>query len=289
MAFTYSFVDNEIYGTDDINDITRSLTGAGVAPFVSKDSYSVTDLNALTAEVVTSGVSLDGCKCTAENPGTAEMTIMVGQGIIFFESGVRLTVDSDGYIFSVTPNTAGYVFAYFSPTLQKANIIFDTELPSNGEYVLLAELAENGALTDKRAFARSKVATMGRNIATKLQFVATEKTLLETDGFNCTYVVANVPDVNLENFNYAMLVFGEFSVSTSIPPPRTCFYDLNKNRALFSIYDSYYVRNGGVFNSYLSVIYKLCVIDDKLCIVATCTQSEEKNIIDCSEISAIFM
>ena len=153
----------------------------------------------------------------------------------------------------------------------------------------MAELAENGALTDKRAFARSKVATMGRNIATKLQFVATEKTLLETDGFNCTYVVANVPDVNLENFNYAMLVFGEFSVSTSIPPPRTCFYDLNKNRALFSIYDSYYVRNGGVFNSYLSVIYKLCVIDDKLCIVATCTQSEEKNIIDCSEISAIFM
>ncbi len=289
MAFTYSFVDNEIYGTDDINDIAKCLTGAGVAPFVAKESYSTSDLNDLTAEMISAGVSLDGCICTPENAGTTEMTVTVGQGIVFFNSGVRLIVDADGYVVPVTPNTAGFVYACFSPTLQKADIVFGTELPSDGEYVVLAEIRADGALTDKRVFARSKIATMGRNVAEKLQFVTTERTLLETDGSNCTYIVASIPDVNLSFFNYAMLVSGEFSESTDTPLPRTCFYDLNENRALFSIYDSYYVRNGNVFHSYLGAIYKLCVIDDKLCIVAICNKGQEKNIIDCSGISAIFM
>ena len=35
MGIKYSFVDSELYGTDDINDIARCLTGAGVMPFLS--------------------------------------------------------------------------------------------------------------------------------------------------------------------------------------------------------------------------------------------------------------
>ena len=41
MGFKYSFIDSEVYGTEDVNAITSNLVGAGVAPFLSKESYSV--------------------------------------------------------------------------------------------------------------------------------------------------------------------------------------------------------------------------------------------------------
>ena len=163
MGFKYSFVDSVIYGTEDINDITRSLVGAGIAPFLGKDSYNALDLNSLTSALVETGPSLGGCKCSVEDTGTDKMTVRVEQGIVFFESGVRLEVDEDGYSVSVTPNTAGYVYAHYSPSLQKADIVFSAEIPSDGEYVILARLGEDGGLKDERIFARSKIATFGNN------------------------------------------------------------------------------------------------------------------------------
>ena len=109
MAIKYNFVDNKVYGPEDINDITRSLVGAGIAPFLAKDNYNVSDLNLLTSALVETGTSLDGCKCSIENVGTEEMSAHVAQGLVFFESGVRLEVDVDGYSVSVTPNTSGYI------------------------------------------------------------------------------------------------------------------------------------------------------------------------------------
>ena len=163
MAFTYSFVDNEIYGTDDINDITKSLTGAGVAPFVSKDSYNVSDLNNVTSALVGEGVQLDGCLCSVVDAGTSERHIEIAQGIVFFESGVRMTVDEEGYILPIEPNTDGYIYAQYSPSLQKADIVFSRELPTDGECVPLVKVLADGTLLDKRTFARSKIATLGEN------------------------------------------------------------------------------------------------------------------------------
>ena len=40
MAFLYSFSDDILYGTDDINSITARLMGAGVSPFDKKESYT---------------------------------------------------------------------------------------------------------------------------------------------------------------------------------------------------------------------------------------------------------
>ncbi len=209
MGIKYSFVDNAVYGTEDINDITKSITGAGVAPFISKDSYNVSDLNALTSALVESGTQLDGCKCSVENAGTPEMTIKVSQGIIFFESGVRMTVDEEGYIVSVTPSTAGYVFAHYNPSLQKADIVFGTELPTDGEYVKLAKISADGTISDKRAFARSKVGTLGENCV--VSFTPSAENNYRYSG-------------DLSKFNYALLLgteavadsyyFGVFDIKT---------------------------------------------------------------------------
>ena len=86
----HSFIDNALYGTEDVNNITKNLVGAGIAPFPTKDTYTAEDLNGLTSALVGSGTSLDGCKCTVS--GT---TVTVAPGIIYFSNGVVMTVDSE--------------------------------------------------------------------------------------------------------------------------------------------------------------------------------------------------
>jgi hypothetical protein len=213
MGFTYSFVDNAVYGPEDINDITRSLVGAGVAPFLTKDSYNVSDLNALTSALVETGTSLGGCKCSVENAGTEEMTVTVAQGIVFFESGVSLTVDEEGYVIHIAPNQAGYVYAHYSLSLQKVDIVFDSELPTDGEYVVLARIEEGGSLKDKRSFARAKIAMLGKNVTLTPSFERVEPELAGTDASTnqTAYILAKAPDVDLSKFNYALVYSPEYA------------------------------------------------------------------------------
>ncbi len=206
MAIKYSFVDGELYGTEDINDIARNLVGAGVMPFLAKDSYNVSDLNLLTEALVESGTSLEGCKCTAQNAGAENMYISVGQGIVFFESGVRLTVDEAGYVVEAVPNIHGYIFAHYSPSLQKADIVFAADLPTDGESVVLAEVLADGGLGDKRTFARSKIATIGKNVMLNQSFEKVVPELLEiNDVGHYIYILAKTPVVDLSKFNYALV------------------------------------------------------------------------------------
>ena len=156
----HSFIDNALYGTEDVNNITKNLVGAGIAPFPTKDTYTAEDLNGLTSALVGSGTSLDGCKCTVS--GT---TVTVAPGIIYFANGVVMTVDSEnggaGHLITVPASTAGYVYAVCNTAVQTAEIKFAAALPISGDYVALCELTADGDIYDKRVFARSKVAYFG--------------------------------------------------------------------------------------------------------------------------------
>ena len=205
MGIKYSFVDNEVYGTEDVNDIARSLVGAGVAPFLTKSSYNVSDLNAMTSALVGTGVQLGGCKVGVENTSSEVMTITVSQGIVFFESGVRLEVDSAGYVILAQPTISGFVFAHYNPSLQMAEIRFEAQLPNVGETVLLGRI-NNGVVTDKRTFAQSKVATLGKNVKLNTAFAEVQPELLETnEGEQRSFVIARIPEVDLGKFNYALV------------------------------------------------------------------------------------
>lgn len=198
MAITYSFADNVSYGTEDVNNITARLVGAGIAPFAAKNSYSPSDLNALTAAVTSSGVSPNCCRCTKS--GTA---VSVAQGIIYFENGVTMEVDSEGFTVTVPQNTAGYVYAYYNDSLQTADIVFTAELPQTGYYVLLAEISAAGALTDRRTPARSKVATFGTNAAYEFTPTADE-TVLDLDTTKFTYLILTGNYAASGYFNYGV-------------------------------------------------------------------------------------
>jgi len=281
MAITYSFVDNAVYGTEDINDITRSLTGAGIAPFVSKDSYNVSDLNAMTSALVEAGASLDGCKCSAENVGTAEMTVTVAQGIVFFESGVRLTVDEDGYALTVTPNTAGYVYAHYSPSLQKADIVFSPELPMDGEYVVLAEIATDGAITDKRTFARSKVATLGKNIILNREFTKLEEPVLYEEEISQShsakvynrYIVSKVSGVDMSKFNYAIVSMNSSYTDTDLVYFPTAAYSTGFLNVETNTLEKVITESSNAPQGYLHILSGLFwyidvkVIGSELCLV----------------------
>lgn len=206
MPITYSFTDNVSYGTEDINSIARDLTGAGIAPFPTQDTYSTSDLNAVTEALVASGVSLGGCLCSKRNN-----VVSVAQGIIFFENGVRMSVDADGYDIVVPENTQGFIYAYFNALLQIGDIEFAQELPSRDYCVVLAKISSDGTIADKRNYARSKVATFGTNMILEREFTILETPIPEEEEgiYQMLAVTRKLEDVDLSKFNYAIISFDE--------------------------------------------------------------------------------
>lgn len=278
MGIKYSFVDSVVYGAEDINDITRSITGAGVAPFLSKDSYDVSDINVMTQALVEAGVQLDGCKCSIKNAGTAEMSVEIAQGIVFFESGVRLEIDAEGFVVAVEPNTAGYVFANYRPALQKAEIAFAAEIPDTGETVVLAQVLQNGTIRDIRSFARSKIATVGTNVMIKRAFERLEEPIEHKEG---RYITAKVSGIDLNRFNYAVLVSTNkyddvFEYFPSLGYS-SVFFDIKNQNVIFAVYDGETIvsGNGHIHNVHSDYVYYLELIGGELCIVCRCAPKNE--------------
>ncbi len=292
MAITYSFVDGASYGPEDINSITSSLVGAGVAPFLTKDSYNVSDLNVLTEALVEEGVQLEGCKCAVSNVGAQNMSVSVGQGIVFFASGARLEVDSDGYTVAVTPNTAGYIYAYFNSALQTADILFAEELPTDGESVVLAQLTVDGVLKDKRVFARSKIGTMGTNIALTVGFTPLDEPVLYWEaGSLVSYILSRVEDVNLSKFNFAQVctdgVLGGSNTSNILGFGEwTAFFDINDGTIKYGLHDGNVWAANCLYYTSSTTRYELEIIEGKLCLYVRCYKSDAnsavKRLRDCT-------
>ncbi len=283
MSITYSFSDNITYGTDDINNITKRLCGAGVAPFPAKDTYNVSDLNSLTAAVVGQGVALDGCRCTAETL-EGENKISVAQGIVYFENGAVLEVDHKGYTLNVPINTPGYVYAYFSSGLQTGDILFAEMLPTDGYAVPLAQIMTDNSLRDCRSFACSKVATIGKNATLNI----TMERVAEPYRHNDKYVVQRLSGVDLSKFNYAAVTAGDGSFY--FPEIRgwchTAFFSLNDNENKLSLYynGEELDKHGASYfymystSSFTNVLLYIEVIGTELCLLCNC-DDDEKNFV----------
>jgi hypothetical protein len=118
--------------------------------------------------------------------------------------------------------------------LQSANILFANSLPLTGECVCLAEISAQGEITDKREFARAKVATMGRNLSVKANLVKTEyKAYKDSDiitGYK-RYAVA-VVDADISKFNF-VVADDKVNMNRSV-------FDLKKNCFVLAV-DNYNV------------------------------------------------
>ncbi len=152
---------NVTYGTDDINAIVRSLTGAGVSIFPSGETFNVSDLNSITEAMVNAGVSFDGLRVSL-----SDGKIHIAPGIGFFENGAIITVDADGAELEYKVSENVYVYAEYDKTLNICDFRTSEEAPSDVEGVfrlMLAVIEADGTVNDRRTLATSKVASMGRN------------------------------------------------------------------------------------------------------------------------------
>lgn len=295
MAIKYNFVDGMVYGTDDVNEITSSLVGAGVAPFAVKDSYNVSELNALTEAVVGDGVQRGGCKCTVSGVGNAEFIITVAQGSVFFESGVRLEVDEEGYDIYAENNVSGYVFANYNPSLQTADILFEAQVSDVGESVVLAFVSVDGVVTDLRKTAEAKIASMGKNIMVKRPFERVDQAVLH----NGKYIVSKVPGVDVSRFNYVVLVSTDTHGDSQLKYfPEVgyymSFFDIMTNKQNFSIYPGGYEKKVATDRSFYTTVMGLTyhpeIVGGELCILCNCSEDEAQYAIkDALGCTACFM
>lgn len=151
-----------VYSAADINQITKNITGGGIAPFVSDSTYSTTELNSLTQAIVQSGTSLDGLKVTYNAEG---QKINIAQGICFFDNGASMSVDSEGVSLPYTAANITYVYAKYDEALNTCDFYADTTAPpasdaSAGIYVVkLATVGADGAVEDLRTLSKIKVAS----------------------------------------------------------------------------------------------------------------------------------
>ena len=150
------------YGVDDVNAIVCNLVGTGVAPFPSGDTYDVSELNSLTSALVAEGTSLDGLKVSF-----SDNKIHIAQGIGYFENGATIVVDADGEELDYNVAEILYVYAEYNQALNTCGFYASENEPKQdtGIYTLmLGTITADGTVEDKRTFAQSKIATLGRNV-----------------------------------------------------------------------------------------------------------------------------
>lgn len=192
------------YGVDDVNAIVSNLVGAGVAPFPSGDTYDVSELNSLTSALVAEGTSLDGLKVSF-----ADNKIHIAQGIGYFENGATIVVDADGEELDYNVAETLYVYAEYNQALNTCGFYTSESKPtsSTGIYVLiLATIAADGVVTDKRVIAQSKIATLGRNVVFDVPFPG-EPNAIENGLPVRTYAKGEVlweGNLDLTRFNYVL-------------------------------------------------------------------------------------
>lgn len=151
MGYRYSFMDNETYGTDDINGAISRLTTSGVT-FYPTDENLTAAMNAVTADITGSGVEFnqESCLVSVENE-----EVKISSGTVFFDDGVSLVIDSSGVTLPYSADA--YVYAYRNVGLNNCDIRITQTLPAK-DYVLFAYIDEEGNVHDKRQYAVSKIA-----------------------------------------------------------------------------------------------------------------------------------
>jgi len=157
MSYKYSFADNEIYSANDLNAITKRLVTAGVEDSFSDGvAYNVSRFNEAGKLLYTSGVVPQTCR-TLKVQSAGENKILINPGVAFFNDGSVIEVEAGGETLEFVIGLKNYV--YLKNDLLNTNMCCPcctTDEPS-GDYVLLAEIDEEGNISDKRTYAKGKL------------------------------------------------------------------------------------------------------------------------------------
>lgn len=197
MGYVCNFLSNQTYTADDVNKAFSRLTTQGVSLF-SDTGQPLADLNTATANLVGSGVelyNLDACKVIK----TGADAYKVMPGTAFMPQGQAITVDAEGYSFTASEGTA-YSVIMFAAANTGVITARAGDLPSNS--ILLATISADGTVTDRRTYAKTKVAPATANIVIEKQ--TGQFSMNRTD-----YESVNV-DVGYSAFSYVRLWYDAY-------------------------------------------------------------------------------
>lgn len=152
MGYKYSFMDNVTYGAEDINETISRLTTSGVSVCPTEGSL-IDAINTVTSEVATEGVEFNADSCAVSDAETG--FIKISQGTAFFENGVTITIDEEGIV--IPKEKECYVYLYHDFDANTCYAATAAELPEQ-RYVPLAFIDSDGTITDKRIYAKNKLA-----------------------------------------------------------------------------------------------------------------------------------
>lgn len=157
MGFKCNFLDNEIYGADDVSEAFSRIMSSGVMAY--QDNGTVAEaLNEMTGELINSGVT----NYSGMQISVSDNEIYIAPGTAFFNSGVSVVVDENGEMLERADLTEGYVYFLYEPELNLVAPKFSDSLPDK-DIVPLAFISADGKVTDIRRYAMSKVALNSKN------------------------------------------------------------------------------------------------------------------------------
>ncbi len=230
MAYKYSFADNEAYGASDINAITKRLVTSGIEDsFADGVAYNVSNLNEMGKVIYTQGVVPESC-LTLKVVAASDGKILINPGLAFFADGSVIEIVDGGEEMSYVTGAINYV--YLKNDLLNMNVSYPycgTEAPE-GDYVMLAEISENGAITDKRTYARGKLPGY-QSFAGNVMRIQEYMGITGTDsGY---YTASRTFDIGNNNFEYILTYVKRSNVGLSTGTfPCLGIYDISEQSYL---------------------------------------------------------
>lgn len=207
MAYKFSFADNGIYGADDLNNITKRLVTSGVADtFADGVPYNVSQINSAGECLYSSGVvpeTVSTLKVTADNEAG---TVLIYPGTAFFADGAVMEIEAGGHELIFTPGTKHYV--YLKNDLTASNTCYPActiEAPE-GDFVPLAEIEEDGMVTDTRTYAMGKLPGYQSNALSALKI---EDTVVLPPHYSSEANEIRTYQIGNNNYRYLLAVQDE--------------------------------------------------------------------------------
>lgn len=167
MGFSVDFTDNKSISAEILNDILAEVGDGSVSAsseFVNESLFYTDKLNCIRSEIVTGGIR-SGCKAAL-----CETGVIIGEGLCFFDSGMRMKIDAEGISLAIADGVENFVYLYASPNVNIATAVVTTEKKEGNEYVPVCRVDADGKIYDERVWCRAQIPMINSRFVQKETF-----------------------------------------------------------------------------------------------------------------------
>lgn len=177
MSIRCSFMDNAVYGADDINFALSRLTTQGISLFKYSDGDNpLLSLNNAMAELADAGVELYNTEACKVSYDKENKTFSILPGTAFMFDGSFISIEGESYditqqITEIRKTSENVITVYFYRNVPSNTIEImlteDSAQIDTNKSIILADISKDNKILDKRTFAKSKIAPASSNIVSK--------------------------------------------------------------------------------------------------------------------------